>query len=213
MAEGKKTRSNHEAARPPNLSVGEMLHAARVAKNLSIEEVSASIHVRSVQLRAIEENNIEALPGMTYAVGFVRSYANFLGMNGVEIIHKFKAEHGHAPAPAQLSFPEPIAESRMPDPIMVGVGAFLAILVLVLWTIYSNMHNGSGTVAEQIPAAPVVTTMAESLPVQPDVPVIAATAAPPVPAEVVIPPCSSCSGRTAAESCYFRGEASGGGGR
>ena len=101
MAQGKKSKAKDETAHPQNLSVGEMLHATRTAKNLSLEEVSASIHVRGVQLRAIEENHIDALPGMTYAVGFVRSYANFLGMDGVEIVKKFKAEQGHSPAPAQ----------------------------------------------------------------------------------------------------------------
>ena len=163
MAERKKPKADTEAIRPANDTVGETLRAARQAQGLEIEAVSQVIHIRSAQLKAIEENNIESLPGMTYAVGFVRSYANFLGLNGAEIVHRFKAEHGHTPAQSKLSFPEPIAESRVPDPMMVGVGAFLAVLILVLWTVYSNMHSGSKT-AENPPAAPEVTSVAESLP-------------------------------------------------
>lgn len=158
MAEDKKTKLNPDSARMENSSVGEILMAARLAKNLQIEDVSAKIHIRGTQLRAIEENNIEALPGMTYAVGFVRSYANFLGLNGIQLVQKFKAEHGHTAAQAHLSFPEPIAESRVPNPTMIGVGAFLAILVLVVWTFYSNAHNGGETLTEEIPPAPVATT-------------------------------------------------------
>ncbi|MCK5518235.1 MAG: helix-turn-helix domain-containing protein [Alphaproteobacteria bacterium] len=146
-----------DAVRPAEISVGEMLRAAREAKKLEIEDVSSSIHVRPAQLRAIEDNNIDALPGMTYAVGFVRSYAVFLGLDGVDIVHKFKAEHGNV-ASVKLSFPEPEAESRMPDPMMVGVAAFLAILVFVLWTIYSNVYNGDVKLAEQIPPPPAATT-------------------------------------------------------
>ena len=163
MAERKKPKADTEAIRPANDTVGATLRAARLAQGLEIEAVSQVIHIRSAQLKAIEENNIESLPGMTYAVGFVRSYANFLGLNGAEIVHRFKAEHGHTPAQSKLSFPEPIAESRVPDPMMVGVGAFLAVLILVLWTIYSNMHSGSKT-AENPPPAPEVTSVAESLP-------------------------------------------------
>ena len=182
MAEGKKIKPVSDVARPQNGSVGEMLRVARLAKNLSIEDVAAALRIRHVQLQAIEENNIEALPGMTYAVGFVRSYANFVGLNGVEMVHRFKVEQGYAPDQSKLSFPEPIAESRMPDPLMVGIGSFLAILVLVLWTLYSNMSNGSGKDTEQIQPAPAAATTyetpAESLPLQPETPPVAAALAP-----------------------------------
>jgi cytoskeleton protein RodZ len=166
MAERKKPKPDPEAAdiRPPNETVGATLRAARQERGLEIEAVSQVIHIRSAQLKALEDDNIESLPGMTYAIGFVRSYANFLGLNGAEIVHRFKAEHGHTPpANAKLSFPEPIAESRVPDPMMVGVGAFLAVVILVGWTIYSNMNNNEQT-AENLPDAPVVTSVTDSLP-------------------------------------------------
>jgi len=199
MAEGKKSKvkAHAEAARLENISVGDMLRTARTAKGLELEEVSASIHIRATQLRAIEENNIDALPGMTYAVGFVRSYANFLGLNGTEVVHKFKSEHGHTPAPSKLVFPEPIVESRMPDPIMVGIGAFLAILVLVIWAIYSNMH-GSSKVVEQIPPAPAVTTTAD-IPAPAETPAPAASpAAPATTAAPATPVVSAPAAKTAA---------------
>ena len=177
MAERKKHKQqpDPETTRPANDTVGEMLRAAREAKKLELETVSQSIHIRAAQLKAIEDNNIESLPGMTYAVGFVRSYANFLGLNGAEIVHRFKAEHGHTPpANSKLSFPEPIAESRVPDPMMVGVGAFLAVVILVLWTIYSNVH-GSSKVADKVPPAPVVTSVADTLPTTTTTPATAPT--------------------------------------
>lgn len=179
MAESKKSKANAEAARLQNASVGETLRAARVAKGLELEDVSSTIHVRSVQLKAIEEGNIDSLPGMTYAVGFVRSYANFLGLNGISIVQRFKAEHGHDAPPSKLSFPEPVVESRMPDPIMVGVGAFMAIIVLVLWTVYSNMSGGDSEIAEQIPPPPIVTTTAgiPAAPPAPELPLPDASAA------------------------------------
>ncbi len=164
MAERKKHKPvDTEAARPANDTVGETLRAARLGRGMEVDAVSHSIHIRPTQLKAIEANDIESLPGMTYAVGFVRSYANFLGLNGAEIVHRFKAEQGHSPAQSRLSFPEPITESRVPDPMMVGVGAFLAVAILVLWTVYSNMHSGSKT-ADKIPPAPVVTSVADTLP-------------------------------------------------
>ena len=179
MAERKKKHQDAETSRPEYTSVGEMLRAARTARKLEFEDVSVSIHIRPSQLRAIEENDIDALPGMTYAVGFVRSYANFLGLNGAEIVHRFKAEQGHSPSPSKLSFPEPIVESRVPDPMMVGVGAFLAVVILVIWTIYTNVHGSSKT-AEQIPPAPDVASVSSTsepaaMTLAPDVAALSAT--------------------------------------
>jgi len=185
MAERKKPKPDPETVRPAAGTVGETLRTAREAKKLEIDAVSQVIHIRSTQIKAIEENNIEALPGMTYAVGFVRSYANFLGLNGAEIVHRFKAEQGYNPAQSKLSFPEPVAESRVPDPMMVGVGAFLAVVILVLWTVYSNMHSGSKT-ADKLPPAPVVTSVADSLPSATTTP--AATTAPAAAATAPVAP-------------------------
>jgi len=163
MAERKKPKADTEATRPANDSVGATLKAARLARGIEVDVVSQTIHIRPSQLKAIEANDIESLPGMTYAVGFVRSYANFLGLNGAEIVHRFKAEHGHTAAQSKLSFPEPVTESRVPDPMMIGVGLFLAVVILVLWTVYSNVHGGSKT-ADKIPPAPVVTSVADAIP-------------------------------------------------
>ena len=157
MDEGKKRKTTLDPVRPAENSVGEILRTTREAKKLEIEDVSSAIHVRPVQLRAIEDNNIDALPGMTYAVGFVRSYAIFLGLDGADIVHKFKVEHRNV-AEVKLSFPEPEAESRMPDPMTVGVAVFLAVLVLVLWTVYSNVYSDDEKLVDQIPPPPVATT-------------------------------------------------------
>lgn len=159
-----KTTLQNDTTRPQNISVGDILRDCRLAKGLSIEDVAAAIHVRAIQLRAIEDNNIEALPGMTYAVGFVRSYANFLGLNGVEIVHKFKAEHGQAPAQIPLAFPEPVMESRMPDPMMIGIGAFLAVLVMTIWILYSHGRSDSGAMVETSPPAPVTASSPDTAP-------------------------------------------------
>ena len=188
MVERKKQKPVSEATHSESASVGATLRAARLARGMEIDSVSQSIHIRPTQLKAIEDNDIESLPGMTYAVGFVRSYANFLGLNGAEIVHRFKAEQGHN-QPSKLTFPEPIAESRVPDPMMVGVGAFMAVVILVLWTVYSNAHNGSKT-ADQIPPTPVVTGVTETPPVPPVAAATAAATPPSVPlaaAPVVTP--------------------------
>lgn len=141
MAERRKKAPMADTVRPQSITVGDMLRQARESKKLTLEDVSAAIHIRTAQLRAIEEGNLSALPGMTYAVGFIRNYASYLGLSANELVHKFKSEHVAEQAQTTLAMPEPIAESRMPDPVMVGIGAFLAVLLLIVWSVYSGVEE------------------------------------------------------------------------
>jgi cytoskeleton protein RodZ len=165
MAEERKrrrTRDNSHAAeaaeaRTASMKVGEQLKHARESKKLDLDEISSSIHVRVAQLKAIEEGHIESLPGMTYALGFVKSYATYLKLDPIEIVAKFKAEHGQAPAKPELHFPEPIGESKMPDPVMLGVAAAGVFIILALWAIFSGGDEKTGDLAAAIPLPPADT--------------------------------------------------------
>lgn len=140
--------------RSDNMTSGQILRQAREQKKLSLQDVSAAIHVRAAQLKAIEEGDIDALPGMTYATGFVKSYAGYLKLNALELSNKFKAEHG-AIKPVMQDLPEikPVVESRMPDPMLVGVAAFAAIVLLLGWTFFGGADEETVDIATAPPVA------------------------------------------------------------
>lgn len=139
----------------PSLRVGEMLRRTREEKKLSVEEVASAINIRVAQLRAIEEGDLEALPGMIYATGFVRSYANFLKLDGTDISKQFKEEHGSAgEARPELHFPEPIAESKMPNTGVIIGAAAGAVILLVLWGVFSGSSSDEEKIAGYIQPAP-----------------------------------------------------------
>lgn len=122
-----------------DMNAAAQLRAAREAKGLTLENVASSIHLRVSQIRAIEEGDINHLPGMAYAVGFVRSYANFLKLNSADVVARFKADHGGVTKiKAQLNFPEPMNESRTPSPIIIGVATICVIVLLSVWAIFSG---------------------------------------------------------------------------
>jgi cytoskeleton protein RodZ len=62
--------------------VGSQLRGAREAQGLTIEQAYKATRIKAVYLEAIEANRMSALPGPVQARGFVRSYANFLGLDG-----------------------------------------------------------------------------------------------------------------------------------
>ena len=73
------------------LGIGTALRDARVARNLSLAEVSALLRIRESHLEAIELEDFEQLPGNVYAIGFIRTYAQYLELNEGDLIMRFKA--------------------------------------------------------------------------------------------------------------------------
>ncbi len=156
----KKSHASGEPAPAPardtqDMTAGELLRHTREQKGMELEEVSSAIHVRVAQLRAIEEGHIESLPGMTYALGFVKSYASYLKLDPTSVAIKFKAEHSVAPAKPDLKFPEPMAEHKMPDLFMIGAGVVAVAVLLGAWFFFSGgEEKTASTVASNIPAPP-----------------------------------------------------------
>lgn len=119
-------------------SAGVMLREAREDRDMTLEQVSSVINIRVVQLQAIEEGDYDSLPGATYAVGFIRSYADHLGLNSAEVVSRFKAEHSVNQAKPDLHFPEPVTQNKLPNPIVIGVAAIAAVLLVVLWAVFTG---------------------------------------------------------------------------
>ncbi len=72
------------------LTVGEMLREARGKKNLSLEAVAAELCIRQVYLEAIENMDFKNIPPVPYDLGFIRSYAEFLGLNSERVVSAYK---------------------------------------------------------------------------------------------------------------------------
>jgi cytoskeleton protein RodZ len=69
--------------------IGRSLREAREHRGLSPEDVQKSLNIRERYLTALEEERWELLPGEAYTKGFLRTYAEFLGLNGTLYIDEF----------------------------------------------------------------------------------------------------------------------------
>src|SRR6185503_15620319 len=62
--------------------IGNSLREARVRQQLELGEIELATKIRSRYLRALEEESFDALPAQTYVKGFLRTYADYLGLDG-----------------------------------------------------------------------------------------------------------------------------------
>ncbi len=82
-----KQADEQEAA--PRRGSGAMLAAARKRQNKSIEEIADELNLSLTQIRTIELDQSEGLPEPTYVRGYIRSYANLLGLNAEEVLDHY----------------------------------------------------------------------------------------------------------------------------
>lgn len=72
-------------------SVGHILRKARIAKGMSIDDVSRQLRISVQQVEAIEKEDFEKLPGRTFLRGFVRNYANLVQLDPIPLLQMLPA--------------------------------------------------------------------------------------------------------------------------
>lgn len=113
-----------------DMPVGEILRRTRVHYGQSLWQIEGVLRIRASQLEALEKGDISQLPGRVYAIGFVRSYSEYLGLDGDKMVHLFKEQSVGRKAKPDLSFPVPASESKVPNAMIIG-GSLFGVLVLI----------------------------------------------------------------------------------
>ena len=71
--------------------IGAILKSSRLKNKKSLEDVSSELCIRKIYLSAIEEGDYETLPPIPYGIGYVRTYANYLGLSSERAVKLYKA--------------------------------------------------------------------------------------------------------------------------
>ncbi|PCI97823.1 MAG: hypothetical protein COB14_08580 [Alphaproteobacteria bacterium] len=125
-----------------NTDVGEALRRTRIYYEQSLEDIEGALRIRVCQIEAIEKGNMRELPGRVYAIGFVRSYAEHMGLDGAKVVQLFKAQYMDGQAKIRLAFPVLAYETRTPAIWLVAL-SFTVFFVFVLgaYTLNESYRN------------------------------------------------------------------------
>jgi hypothetical protein len=140
--------------------IGNSLREARVRQQLELSEVELATKIRARYLRALEEENFETLPAQTYVKGFLRTYADYLGLDGQVYVDEFNSRYGdeeqREPVVARRTSPvgrqHRRLERRWVAFALAGIAA-VVVFVIAAWRFGGNSN-------EPIPNLATTTTTA-----------------------------------------------------
>jgi cytoskeleton protein RodZ len=121
--------------------IGSSLREARERRGLSYADVEIGTKVRSRYIKALEDERFDILPGPTYTKGFLRAYADYLGLDGNLYIDEFNSRH-HDPRrdPEREIYPRSKARTqrrqrRESNIVLIALAAIVAVssLVFLAW--------------------------------------------------------------------------------
>ncbi len=132
-------------------AVGAMLRATRQRYGWDLEDVERTLRIRLAHLQAIEDGRFEDLPGPAYAVGFVRAYAEHLGLEHERVVGNFREEMADLPRHAELNFPTPIPESRVPSGAILLISLAVAVVAYGGWYFLTMGDREGVALVSEIP--------------------------------------------------------------
>ena len=141
MKDLKNVESEMSEATRYNRSVGRLLHSARVDAGHELDDVAAALRIRKSYIAALESGTRSDLPGAAYAIGFVRSYAEFLDLDAADVVDRFKREQTGIDSKPQLTFPAPVPENRMPVSLIAIIALVLAGMGYGGWYSFSTTNR------------------------------------------------------------------------
>lgn len=109
--------------------LGADLKARREELGWPLPQIAVWLKIRESHLSALEKGDWASLPGNAYALGFLRTYAQALGIDPDQAVTRFRQDtRGKLESKPHLSFPEPIYDRGSPVGLWVGAGLLALIM-------------------------------------------------------------------------------------
>lgn len=176
-----------ENSSQPKLRIGEILKRERERCGYDLGQIADYLCIRRGLLVAIENSRYEEFPADAYVIGFLRSYANLIGIDGQKAIGYYREEMAGRHKKPDLVMPTPISGGRAPTAVILAAAAVASLLVYVMWYAFSTSDRATVTKPPSLPAVSETTPLPEAP--TPD----ASALAPPATSEPIAPPVNAIS--------------------
>ncbi len=131
--------------------IGDLLRETRLRRGDDLYMVAEYLCIKPAFLIALENSRYDEIPADAYVIGFLRTYANFLGLDGKVAVDRYRYEMAGRRKKPILTMPTPVSEGRMPSAVIM-VGATIALIfVYALWYNLSSSNRAEVLVPPPLP--------------------------------------------------------------
>jgi cytoskeleton protein RodZ len=135
--------------------IGAILKSNRLKNKKSLEEVSAELCIRKIYLTALEEGDYETLPPVPYGIGYVRTYANYLGLSSERAVKLYKAaSEVEEQAKNEINEVKPEINKSNNKHIILGI--------IALFIVYGAWQAYNANTKKAVPTLPSQETIIEN---------------------------------------------------
>ena len=148
--------------------LGDILREEREKQNLTVKDVERDISIRSLYISSIEKGEYDVLPGEVYLKGFIKSYAEYLKLDGAAMLQQYHAaKNVAADANNYLKndFRERVEKSRNTQKIIAGVVVAGVILGGAYWAFGSDASETEKSAPAKTVTTPAATAKTKDAPV------------------------------------------------
>ena len=125
-------------------TLGETLRQARLDKSVSIADAARDTRIRRIYLEALEAEDDSALPPAVYTRGFLKTYAEYLGLNPQAMVELYEPAARREPGPTlRPALPHLGIPRQIPvRPVLYSLGGIAFILLLgFAWNWYQDVQH------------------------------------------------------------------------
>ena len=143
--------------------IGDQLRETRMRNRIDISEVEAATKIRAKYLRALENEEWELLPGPTFVKTFLRTYADYLGLDARNLVEQYRAAYERPSAQELAPFGAGMgARRRRPRRPVLAPWMMVVAGVLVLVAALYFLGRWGDDEPEREAAAPTPTPSAQA---------------------------------------------------
>ena len=119
--------------RPDYVGLGIMLGEAREALGVSEEKAAQDLYIKHSYIRAIERGRLDTMPSMTYAKGYLKMYASYLGINIDSMLEMVDAKPKPVRPPAASVSHARQEPKRLRTAVFVAAAMLALLALLMIW--------------------------------------------------------------------------------
>ena len=132
--------------------VGTLLCVTRMRAGKDLQLVAKVLCIQYRYIVAIEDGRYEDLPGQAYAIGFIRAYADYLGLDGNEVVRRYKEGRGGVKLPASIELPIPTSDTDIPSGTLLALAVVFGMVVYGAWYSIAGLDRSSVRLVQEIPS-------------------------------------------------------------